>query len=505
MIKVEGKEEMRKLYFRRRWSIRKIARELHCSRKTVRRALNDSGPPVYRRKVPPLQRVLGSVKHIIDTYLKEDKKRPRKQHHTARRIYHRLVEEHGFKGSESTVRRYIREIKGKLKEVFIPLEYDEGSSAQADWGEAYVILRGIKTLVKIFCMRLCYSKKPFVSCFPFEKQEAFLEGHKRAFDFFDGVPHTVVWDNLKTAVKKILKGRNRVQQEYFIVFRSHYLFDSRFTTPGNAHEKGLVENLVGYARRNFFVPLPEVESFDELNCLLLKKCKSEDERCLPGYKESIGKMWQKEEGELLPLPKRSFLCCTYHPVKVNSFSYINFERNRYSVPVRYAYHNLMLKAFVDRVDISYQERIISSHRRLLGKGEESLSIFHYLPLLLKKPGAFSNARPVRSWQAPRIYREALNVLRRRYLGTKAEKEFIRILQLQENGNKEKLERAIKMASELKCLSFDSVKNILDSLKDDPLRIKTLDLSSSHPSLSEYRVDKKDIRVYNLLLGDPHEE
>lgn len=504
MIKVEGKEEIRKLYFRKHWSIREIARKFHRSRKTVRRALNDADPPAYRRKTPLLQRVLGPVKHIIDTYLKEDKKRPEKQRHTARRVYKRLVEEHGFKGSESTVRRYVREVRGKQKEVFIPLEYDEGSSAQADWGEAYVILKGIKSLVKIFCMRLCYSKKPFVYAFPFEKQEAFLEGHKRAFEFFGGVPHTLIWDNLKTAVKKILKGKNRIEQESFIALRSHYLFDSRFTNPGKAHEKGLIENLVGYVRRNFLVPLPEVEDFNELNKVLLKGCQKEDERVLWGCKESISEMWQKEKEKLLPLPKRPFLCCTYYPVKSNSFSYVNFQRNRYSVPVRYAYYNLMLAAFVDRVDILYQEKLIASHKRLLGKEEESLNIFHYLPLLLKKPGAFSNARPVRSWQAPPIYREALDILRSRYPDHKGEKEFMRILQLQEDGNKDKLEEAIKKACGLNCLSFDSVKNILDSPGDEPLCAKELDLSS-HPSLSKYRVDKKDIGVYNLLLGDCNEE
>ena len=503
MIKVEEKEEIRKLYFRKRWSIRKIARELHHSRKTVRRALNDPYSPVYRRKAPPPERVLGPIKHIIDTYLKEDEKRPRKQRHTARRIYHRLVEEHDFKGSESTVRRYVRALRGKQKEVFIPLEYDPGSCAQADWGEAYVIIRGVKTLVKIFCMKLCSSRKPFVSCFPFEKQEAFFEGHKRAFDFFDGVSHTVIWDNLKVAVKKILKGKNRVEQTSFIAFRSHYLFDSRFINPGCANENAKVENLVGYARRNFFVPLPQVESFDELNRLLLKKCQREDERVLPGCKESIGKMWQKEKEKLLPLPKRSFPCCSYRPVKANSLSYISFEQNRYSVPVRYAYHNLILKAFVDRVDIFYQEKLIASHKRLLGKGEEALDIFHYLPLLLKKPGAFYNARPIRNWSAPPIYFQILHLLKRRYADPWGIREFIKILQLQRNGNKNKLEKAIKMAIKLNSISFDSVKNILDSLEEDGVRTKALDLSS-HRYLSGYRIEKKDIGVYNLLLGEPNE-
>jgi len=504
MIKVEDKEEIRRLYFWRRWSIRKIARELGHSRKTVRKALNDASPPVYKRRTSCPERVIGPVKHIIESILEEDKKRPIKQRHTARRIYQRLVDEHDFKGSESTVRKYVRRVRGDKREVFIPLEYDEGQLAQADWGEVYVIMKGVKVLVKMFCMRLCYSKRPFVCCFPFEKQEAFFEGHKRAFIFFGGVPHTVVWDNLKTAVKKILKGKNRIQQESFIAFRSHYLFDTRFTTPGNAHEKGLVENLVGYARRNFFVPLPRVEDFEELNKYLLKKCEKEDERQLPGCRETVGTMWEKEKKKLLPLPKRAYLCCSYHPVKATSFSYVNFERNRYSVPVRYAHHNLMLKAFVGRVDIFYQEKLIASHKRLLGKDKENLEFFHYLPLLLKKPGAFLNARPVRNWKAPPIYLEALSILKRRYPQDRAHKEFLKILALQENGNKDKIEEAIRICIKHHCLSFDSVKNVLDSFGQEYLSVKKLDLSTRQ-HLSCYRVNKKDTRIYNLLLGDFHEK
>jgi len=502
MVEVEDKEEMRKLYFRRRWSIRRIARELHCSRKTVRRALSDSGPPKYKRRVPPPEQVIGPVKPIIDSYLQEDKEAPKKQRHTVRRIYQRLVDEHSFKGSESTVKRYVRAVRGILKEVFIPLEYDAGSSAQADWGEAYVIMKGVKRLVSFFTMKLSYSKKPFVSTFPFEKQEAFFEGHKRAFEFFEGVPHTVMWDNLKTAVKKVLDGKNRIEQQSFIAFRSHYLFDSSFITPGEPHENGKVENLIGYARRNFFVPLPKLENFDELNEMLLKKCQKENERILPGSKESIGIMWEKEKEKLLPLPKRPYSCLTYHPVKASSLSYVNFQRNRYSVPVRYAYHNLMLKAFVDRVDICYQDKVIASHERLLGRGEESLDIFHYLPLLIKKPGAFDNARPIRTWQVPPLYQKVLTILEKRYPGARGKREFLKILELQQNGNKEKLEEAIKQAIKFNALSFDTVKNILEGLDNQIERVPEIDLAP-YPQLLHYHIKAQDLSRYDLLSGGCH--
>ena len=498
MVEVEDKEEMRKLYFRRHWSIRKIARELHRSRKTVRKTISDSGPPVYKRRVPPPEPVIGPVKGIIDGYLIEDQTAPKKQRHTARRIYQRLVDEHNFQGSEPAVRRYLRAIRGKKREVFIPLEYDAGSSAQADWGAAYVIMKGVKRLVSFFAMKLCYSRKPFILAFPFERQEAFFEGHRRAFEFFGGVPHTLIWDNLKAAVQKILTGRNRVEQQSFVAFRSHYLFDSRFINPGEPHENGRVENLIGYVRRNFFVPLPEVESFDELNEMLRKKCQREDERTLPGSKESIGRMHQKEKGKLLPLPKRPYACCTYHPVKVCSLGYVNFQRNRYSVPVRYAHHNLMLKAFVDRIDICYQDRTVASHERLLGKDEESLNIFHYLPLLIEKVGAFDNAKPVRNWQAPALYQEALRVLEKRYPGARGKREFLKILGLQEDGNQDKLEEAIRRAIDLNALSFDTVRNILEGLDNHIERVPDVDLGP-YPHLAGYSVGTRDLSRYNLFL------
>jgi len=238
--------------------------------------------------------------------------------------------------------------------------------------------------------------------------------------------------------------------------------------------------------------------------MLLKKCEKENERILPGEKISIGQMWQEEKEKLLPLPKRPYPCCTYHPVKACSLSYVNFEKNRYSVPVKYAHHNLMLKAFCDRVDICYQDKLIASHERLLGKGEESLNIFHYLPLLIKKPGAFDNARPVRSWQVPPLYREVLNILKKRYPGAKGKREFLKILELQKNGNRGKLEEAIKRAIKLGALSFDTVRNILEGLDNRIERVPELDLRA-YPHLTGYQIAAKDLSRYNLLQGDCHEE
>jgi transposase len=221
------------------------------------------------------------------------------------------VEEHGFKGGESTVRRYVRQCRPRERKVYIPLEYDPGSDAQCDFGSAYVVMGDKLEEIQLFCLRPCYSTRPFVMAFPHQKQEDFFEGHVAGFDFMGGVPGNIWYDNLSLAVKHLLKGKgHRVEeQESFIAFRSHYLFQSRFCNRGEAHEKGLVENLMGYARRNFLVPLPKVSSFQELNELLLERCLREDGRRLRGRTKTIGELWQEERARLLPLPEHAYPCC----------------------------------------------------------------------------------------------------------------------------------------------------------------------------------------------------
>ena len=224
-------------------------------RKTVRKLLGDSQKPTYTLKEPRPRPVTGPYLEVIRAWLVEDLQAPRKQRHTARRVYDRLVAERGFKGSESIVRKIVAEIKKEIapKKGFLPLEAAPGEQAQVDWGEAVVRLGGEERRVHLFCMRLRHSGTPFVHAFPDEGLEAFLAGHRLAFEFFGGVPKECVYDNLKSAVTKVLKGPHREENRHFSALRSHYLFDSAFCNPRSGHEKGAVEHLVGYVRRNVLV------------------------------------------------------------------------------------------------------------------------------------------------------------------------------------------------------------------------------------------------------------
>jgi len=246
-------------------------------------------------------------------------------------------------------------------------------------------------------MRLCYSRRLFVMAFPFQKQEAFLEGHVHAFHHFDGVPRRLTYDNLTTALLRTLKGQSRKEQETFIAFRSHYLFSSNFCTPRMPHQKGRIEDGVGFGRRNFLVPPPAVDSYEELNAHILAACLEDDERCVHGQEKPIGEAWEAEKVHLLPLPLRDLPCCVTRSVRVNPYSQVEFETNRYSVPVDSAYRDLVLKAYPFRVDVFHQNQVIATHARCHGKYEDVIEPLHYLPLLEQRPGAFDHAKPMRRW------------------------------------------------------------------------------------------------------------
>ena len=226
MIQVEEKETIRRLYFTQRHSIRQIAEERGHSRKTVKKAISDSSVPEYHLTKTRPSPVMDPFKAIIGQWLDQDRYQPPKQRHTAHRVYTRLVSEHRFTGGERTVRQYISRLKPTFRDMYIPLEFDPGSDAQCDWGEAFVYMRDKLIPVQVLCMKLSYSGKPFVEAFPTQRQEAFFEGQHQAFSWFQGVPARISYDNLTLAVQKVLRGRNRQEQQAFIAFRSHYLFSS---------------------------------------------------------------------------------------------------------------------------------------------------------------------------------------------------------------------------------------------------------------------------------------
>ncbi len=503
MIKVEKREQIRRAYYVEGKSIRKIAKEQRCSRNTVRQAIESAEAKGYTLKEPRPAPVLGPYKDRIKELLAESKKMPRKQRYTGHRIYE-VIQEEGYQGSEASVRGYISQQRRHERRpaVYLPLEFDPGTDAQVDWGEAIAIIAGQQVKVQFFVMRLSYSRRQFVMAFPTQRQEAFFEGHRRAFHFFQGVPQRISYDNLKAAVQHILEGRKRQEQRNFIGFRSHYLYKSHFCTPGKGHEKGGVEHGVGFSRRNFMVPIPKVSSFKELNEQLLSRCQADDQRQVKGQPRTIGEMWLEEQPELRALPEHDFACCVTRQATLNGYSQVTFETNRYSVPVDKARKHLLIKAYPFRIDILDQKQKIASHSRCYDREQDIFDPLHYLSLVEQRPGAFEYAKPIRRWREtwPATYESLLRRLREQWPDSRGIREFVRILKLHNNYPPKLVEQAVEQALLYNCIHADGVKLCLHQLTSPEVLPLALDLSH-HPELDTIGTQSLELDCYDQLLEE----
>jgi transposase len=326
-------------------SIRQAAREFGLARKTIRKMLAYAVPPGYERRKPVKRPRLGPWLGVIDQMLEDDQSQPKKQRHTAKRIWDRLKAEHSFQGGYTVVKDYVREARLRHKEVFVPLVHPPGD-AQVDFGEALVVIAGVEQKAHFFCLDLPQSDDCFVMAFPAENTESFLEGHNQAFAYLAGVPRTILYDNTKLAVREILGDGERKTTQAFSELQSHYLFAVKFGRPGKGNDKGNVEGLVGYARRNFMVPVPRVASWEELNNHLVEECRQRRERQLWGQPETIAQRFERDREKLLALPAAPYAACERRTTRVSSQALVRYETNDYSVPVEYGHRQVLVKAFV---------------------------------------------------------------------------------------------------------------------------------------------------------------
>jgi len=501
MKTVEDYEQIRRAFFVEGLSIREIHRRLGVARETIRKAVVEPAPKPYQLKKPRSAPVLGPYKQRISELLEESEKLPRKQRYTARTIC-RILRAEGYQGSEGGVLNYVsrQRIQRKRKEVYLPLEFDAGQDAQVDWGEATTRIAGKETKVQFFSLRLNYSKARFVMAFPFQKQEAFFEGHIQAFHFFGGVPRRITYDNLKTAVYKILTGKQRQEQQAFKAFRSYYLFESRYCTPAQAHEKGGVENDIGYSQRNFFSPIPDVDTFQELNAFLRQACQQDMQRRTRGQKQLVAELWRAEKELFLPLPAEDYQACITKVVRPNNYLQVVYDTNRYSVPYDYRDKQLVLRAFPFRIELLYLDDIIASHPRCFEKERDILDPLHYLPLLAQRLGAFEHAKPMRNWRKkwPKSYDRLLQELRENQPNGRGVWEFLEILKLHQEYPEKIVTQAIEMALELGAAHLDGVQLCLRGLLEPEPQARTLDLSS-HPELVHIGNQPLDLGQYDRLL------
>ncbi len=436
--RVELFEQIRRDRDREDLSIRALAERHGVHRRAVRQALAAALPPQRKRPEGRPAPKLGEYRDVIDSWLLADRDAPRKQRHTARRIWERLGSERGAQVSERAVRKWVAARRRELGEppaAMVPLVHDPGAEAEVDWGESLMILRGQPTKVFIFHMRACHSGGAFAMAFQRETQQAFLEAHVHAFDWFGGVFHLVRYDNLKAAVQKILKGRRRVESDRFVALRSHYLFESRFTQAGEqgAHEKGGVEGEVGRFRRRHLVPVPQVDSLSELNDLLAAGFIADLKRTIRGRSETVGQALHAESALLRTLPSDPFDAREQTTPRVDSKALVTVRQNRYSVPVALVGRKVLVKIGAREVEVFHEHREIARHERLQGRFGVAARLDHYLDLLKRKPGALRSSLPLRqerergAW--PECFDELWKAIEGRYGSSEAARQMVDVLLL----------------------------------------------------------------------------
>jgi len=478
-------------------NISEIARLTGHSRNTIKKAIRGESWGYKERSRQPFP-VLEKYLPIIDRWLTGDKDRPKKQRHTARRIYNRLVEEHGYQGSEGTVRRYVRFAKMSLGIekpcAFIPCDPEAGYEAEVDWGNAFAVLDGEEKQLKFFCMRSKYSGKHFVRFYPCERRQAFFDGHIRAFDFFGGVFPVLIYDNLTAAIRKVLRGKDRIEQEAFGKFKAYYSFESRFCNPASGHEKGGVEGMVGFVRRNYMVPVPEASDLEALNEKVLQQCIAYGRHKMAGRDRAVNELYEQEKGHLLDLPEQAFQNVQMSDGKADKYATVVVDKNRYSVPTRYAGFKARSLLYADRVEIYAGAKRLAVHERLYGNNKWQLNPDHYLDLIQQRPMAFNSARPIRQWR--QSWPPSLHALLERFClsqgETKGIKDFINVLMFYRDYKSGEIEAAVDLAMERNISSSDGVRHLLAYANGAEQSIAPLPSWDSLPA--------PDISVYGQLGG-----
>jgi transposase len=452
--RVELFEQIRRDRGREGLSIRALAERHGVHRRAVRQALAAALPPPRRRPEGRPAPKLGPYRLLIDGWLAADSEAPRKQRHTSKRIWQRLRAEYGAEVAETTVRDYVRKRRRELGEpgdAFVPQLHLPGVEAEVDWGEAEAVIAGQRLTVGLFLMRACYSGAAFVIAFERQSQQAFLEAHVEAFRFFAGVFELVRYDNLRSAVKQVLRGRRRVETDRFVSLRSHYLYESAFTLKGRegAHEKGGVEAEVGRFRRSHLVPVPEVRSLAELNVLLEDACVRELERRIAGRDETVGEALLRERSALKPLPAEDFDSDEQATPRVDQKALVTIRQNRYSVPVALVGRRVQARVGAREIVISCEGRKVAHHPRLYARFQVCARLDHYLELLRRKPGALRGSLPLHQERErgrwPGCFDELWSAIEGRYGRSEAARQMVDVLLLCRELGADPVELAVRGA------------------------------------------------------------
>ena len=496
-------EEIRREYEFGIGTIQGVARKLGVHRRLVREALSDAVPakrPSRPRARPRIEPVVG----FIDAILEADQRAPRKQRHTAHRIYVRIQQElPGVEIAEPTVRRYVRQRKAALgllaRETFVPQSYAWGSEAQVDWYEAVADLDDERVTLQVFSMRSMASGGAFHRAYRHATQQAFLEAHERAFRYFGGVFRRLRYDNLSAAVKRVLRGSRREETTRFVAFRSHWRFEAEFCTPAEGHEKGGVESEVGRFRRNHWVPIPRVSCLEALNQQLLAACQADETRTVAGRELAVGAGLLIERTHLLPLAEDGFdLVEVSFPV-VTSLGCVKVKTNAYSVPVK-AGTAVEARLAAATVEVWHDGTRVAQHERSYGRYQEILDLEHYLDVLERKPGALAGSKPLEQWRRlgrwPESYDRFWQAQIERHGRQAGTKAMIELLQLGRAHGAAALRRAIETALTLGCTDAGAVRHLVTARALDRTPAEAIDVGA----LARFERPLPTVGEYDQLLS-----
>ena len=368
------------------YSQRNVAKILGVSRNTVKKYWEGQTVPWERKPGSGRKNdiIADEVKAFIIKCIESDKKAPQKQHHTAHKIYERLVAEYGFEGCEASVRQTVAELRCNINDIFVPLSYEPAEAVQVDWGEATIILGGCKQKIQIWCMRECYSGDIFVTAFYRQNEESFLEGIVKGLEYFGGAPQKIIFDNARVAVKEGFGHHARATDKY-LALSAHYSFRPVFCNPAQGHEKGLVEDLVGLVRRNFFVPVPNISTIEELNTKLLEYCSMYRDHKIHGKSMTVEEMAVNCKERWIPLPPYRYDTSNTPQVKADDFSLVRFDHNKYSMPYQYSSKNITVKSSGNKVRMMYNGNIIAEYDRDYRHNCTHYRLEHYIGLIERRP------------------------------------------------------------------------------------------------------------------------
>lgn len=488
-------EYIRDLYENEGLSLREIARRTQKDFRTVQKYAyqNDWNPPVKLRMEPEAFPVMGEYISIVNEWLEQDEREPRKQRHTIRRIFDRLRDEHGYKGSYGSVKRYVSIKKAemqKYRESFLPLAHPPGQ-AQVDFGK-FKYYDALERPCEGYALIVSFpnSNTGWMQVFQSENQECLLEGLKRVFYHIGGVPVRLRCDNMTTAVAHVLKGTERVIADGFYRFMLHHRFKSDFCTPAKGNEKGSVENKVGYTRRNMLVPVPAIIDFDAFNADLLRRCDEDHERGHYERDALISELWEEEKCHLLTLPEYEYDVFSYESLTVNKSGFITVDTSKYGLSPEMHGKVVQAKIYFNKIEVFYDHCLLKTFRRSYEKSHEDSDWKDYLPSLIKKPGATEHTRFFN--QMPKLWQEYLKSVK----GRERKSALLLLTDMINDGNEALCDDALELANEYGRLDNDHIRQCYLLISKPENHPQPLKLTANAPLLN-YR---PDLSVYDGLMG-----